>query len=129
MPGERRISWVAEDDRLPEGESTVFGHVTLLLLGDIGVLEILVHPNLRRRGLGRQLVAMAARRAYLEGFSSIGVEAIGDTPSIPFYESLGFEREYVETRSVLNLASVAWPALREMVDAIAAVCRVEHHPA
>ena len=90
MPGERRISWVAEDDRLAEGHSRVFGHVSILLLGDIGVLEVLVHPDLRRRGLGRQLVAVAARRAYLEGFSSIGVEAIGDTPAIAFYESLGF---------------------------------------
>ncbi|MEV4636088.1 GNAT family N-acetyltransferase [Actinoplanes sp. NPDC049548] len=128
MPGERRISWVAEDDRLPEGESTVFGHVTLLLLGDIGVLEVLVHPDLRRRGLGQQLVAVAARRAYLEGFSSIGVEAIGDTPAIAFYESLGFEREYVETRSVLNLSSVDWNALGAMAGSISADYRVEYHP-
>ena len=128
MPGERRISWVAEDDRLPEGESEIFAHVSILLLGDIGVLEILVKPDLRRRGLGRQLVAVAARRAYLEGFSSIGVEAIGGTPAIPFYESLGFEREYVETRSVLTLSGVDWPALTEMAGGIATGYRVEYHP-
>lgn len=128
MPGERRISWVAEDDRLPEGESRVFGHVNLLLLGDIGVLEVLVDPGLRQRGLGRQLVAVAARRAYLEGFSSIGVEAIGDTPAIPFWESLGFEREYVETRSVLGLSTVDWLALGEMARGIGTGYRVEFHP-
>lgn len=128
MPGERRISWIAEDDRLPEGESRVFGHVNLLLLGDIGVLEVLVDPGLRRRGLGRQLVAVAARRAYLEGFSSIGVEAIGDTPAIPFWESLGFEREYVETRSVLTLSTVDWLALGEMARGIGSGYRVEFHP-
>lgn len=128
MPGERRISWVAEDDRLPEGESTVFGHVTLLLLGDIGVLEVLVHPRLRRRGLGRQLVAVAARRAYLEGFSSIGVEAIGDTPAIPFYESLGFEREFVEARSVLTLSGVDWNSLAGMAGSISSDYKVEYHP-
>ncbi|MGA5303546.1 GNAT family N-acetyltransferase [Nucisporomicrobium flavum] len=128
MPGERRISWVAEDDRLPEGTGRVFGHVTLLLLGDIGVLEVLVHPDLRRRGLGQQLVAVAARRAYLEGFSSIGVEAIGDTPAIPFYEALGFEKEYVETRSVLTLSSVDWSALSTMAGGISAGYRVEYHP-
>jgi GNAT superfamily N-acetyltransferase len=128
MPGERRISWVAEDDRLPEGESRVFGHVNLLLLGDIGVLEVLVDPGLRRRGLGRQLVAVAARRAYLEGFSSIGVEAIGDTPAIPFWEALGFEREYVETRSVLSLSTVDWLALGEMARGIGSGYRVEFHP-
>jgi GNAT superfamily N-acetyltransferase len=128
VPGERRICWVAEDDRLPEGESEIFAHISILLLGDIGVLEVMVKPALRRRGLGRQLVAVAARRAYLEGFSSIGVEAIGGTPAIPFYESLGFEREYVETRSVLTLSAVDWPTLREMADGIAPGYRVEYHP-
>jgi GNAT superfamily N-acetyltransferase len=128
MPGERRISWVAEDDRLPEGESEIFAHVSMLLLGDIGVLDLLVRPSLRRRGLGRQLVAVAARRAYLEGFSSIGVEAIGGTPAIAFYEALGFEKEYVETRSVLTLSSVDWPALGEMANGIGSGYRVEYHP-
>ena len=128
MPGERRISWIAEDDRLAEGESRVFAHVSILLLGDIGVLEVLVHPDLRRRGLGRQLVAVAARRAYLEGFSSIGVEVIGATPAIAFYESLGFEREYVETRSVLSLSKVDWESLGTMARGISDGYRVEYHP-
>lgn len=128
MPGERRINWVAEDDRLAEGASSIFAHVSILLLGDIGVLEVLVHPRLRRRGLGRELVAVAARRAYHEGFTAIGVEAIGDTSAIPFYESLGFEREYVETRSVLSLSTVDWPALGEMSRGIGAGYRIEYHP-
>lgn len=128
MPGERRINWVAEDDRLAEGESAIFGHVSILLLGDIGVLEVLVHPRLRRRGLGRQLVTVAARRAYLEGFSSIGVEAIGGTPAIAFYESLGFEQEFVEARSVLTLSSVDWHALGTMAAGISPGYRVEYHP-
>jgi GNAT superfamily N-acetyltransferase len=128
MPGERRISWVAEDDRLAEGESRIFAHVSVLLLGDIGVLEVLVHPELRRRGLGRQLVAHATRRAYLEGFSTIGVEAIGRTPAIAFYESLGFKKEYVETRSVLSLSKVDWDGLSIMARAIGDGYRVEYHP-
>jgi GNAT superfamily N-acetyltransferase len=128
VPGERRISWIAEDDRLPEGESRVFAHVSVLLLGDIGVLELLVHPDLRRRGLGRQLVAVAARRAYLEGFSSIGVEVIGGTPAIDFYEALGFEREFVETRSVLTLSKMDWDALNAMASGIAGGYRIEFHP-
>ncbi|GIF11004.1 ribosomal protein S18 acetylase RimI-like enzyme [Actinoplanes teichomyceticus] len=128
MPGERRISWVVEDDRLPEGESEIYAMVSMLLLGDIGVLEILVKPSLRRRGLGRQLLAVAARRAYLEGFSSIGVEAIGGTPAIGFFEALGFEREYVETRSVLSLDTVDWASLGSMASGISSGYRVEYHP-
>jgi GNAT superfamily N-acetyltransferase len=128
MPGERRISWIVEADDTPDGVGRVFAHVNILLLGDIGVLEVLVHPEVRRRGLGRELVAVAARRAYLEGFSSIGVEAIGDTPAIAFYESLGFEREYVESRSVLALSTVDWMALGEMAGGIGSGYRVEYHP-
>jgi GNAT superfamily N-acetyltransferase len=128
MPGERRINWVAEDDRLAEGDSSIFAHVSVLLLGDIGVLELVVHPRLRRRGLGRELVGMATRRAYLEGFSTIGAEAIGGTAAIPFFESLRFEREYVETRSVLSLSKVDWDALGEMARGIGAGYRIEYHP-
>jgi GNAT superfamily N-acetyltransferase len=128
MPGERRISWIVESDDTPDGVGRIFGHVNILLLGDIGVLEVFVHPELRRRGLGRELVAVAARRAYLEGFSSIGVEAIGDTPAIAFYEALGFEREFVECRSVLALSSVDWLALGEMARGISSGYRIEYHP-
>lgn len=128
MPGERRICWVAEDDRLPDGESRIFGHVSVLLLGDIGVLEVMVHPDVRRRGLGRQLVAHAVRRAYLEGFSTIGVEAVGNTPAIAFFEALGFEREYVETRSVLALSKVDWASLTMMAGGIGDGYRIECHP-
>jgi GNAT superfamily N-acetyltransferase len=128
MPGERRICWVAEDDRLPDGKSHIFGHVSVLLLGDIGVLEVLVHPRLRRRGLGRELVAVAARRVYLEGFSTMGVEAIGNTPAIPFYESLGFEREYAETRSVLTVSKLDWESLSAMARGISPGYRIEFHP-
>jgi GNAT superfamily N-acetyltransferase len=128
MPGERRICWIAEEDADAEGEGTIFGCVSILLLGDIGVLEVLVHPQVRRRGLGRELVAMAARRAYHEGFSSIGVEAIGGTAAIAFFEALGFEREFVETRSVLTLSMVDWLALGEMARGISSGYRVEYHP-
>jgi ribosomal protein S18 acetylase RimI-like enzyme len=128
MPGERRICWIAEEDSDAEGTGTIYGCVSILLLGDIGVLEVFVHPKVRRRGLGSQLVAMAARRAYHEGFSSIGVEVIGGTGAIGFYESLGFEQEFVETRSVLSLSTVDWLALGEMARAIGTDYRVEYHP-
>jgi GNAT superfamily N-acetyltransferase len=128
MPGERRMCWIAEDERGVEAGGRMIGHVNVLLLGDIGVLEVLVHPAMRRRGVGRELVALATRRAYREGFSSIGVEAIGGTAAMAFYESLGFEREYVETRGVLALSTVDWLALGEMARGIGSGYRVEFHP-
>ncbi|MBQ1044816.1 MULTISPECIES: GNAT family N-acetyltransferase [unclassified Micromonospora] len=129
MPGERRISWVAQEDDAPDGTpGAIVGHVHVLLLGGIGVLEVLVHPALRRTGLGRDLVRVAARRVWDEGFQSIGVEVVGDTPAVAFYESLGFTRDYVETRSVLDLRTVDWPALTEMAAEVGAGYRVEFWP-
>ncbi|ODB80235.1 MULTISPECIES: GNAT family N-acetyltransferase [Micromonospora] len=129
MPGERRISWVAQEDDAPDGTpGAIVGHVHVLLLGGIGVLEVLVHPAVRRTGLGRELVRVAARRVWDEGFQSIGVEVVGDTPAVAFYESLGFTRDYVETRSVLDLRTVDWPALTEMSAEVGAGYHVEFWP-
>ena len=129
MPGERRISWVAQEDAGLDGTpGAILGHVHVLLLGGIGVLEVLVHPSIRRSGIGRELVRVAARRVWDEGFQSIGVEVVGDTPAVGFYESLGFTRDYVETRSVLDLRTVDWPALTEMAAEVGAGYRVEFWP-
>ncbi|MGW2622499.1 GNAT family N-acetyltransferase [Micromonospora taraxaci] len=129
MPGERRISWIAQAGPTgPDDPGAVLGQVHVLLLGDIGVLEVLVHPSARRSGLGRDLVLLAARRVYQEGFQSIGVEVVGDTPAVAFYESLGFTREYVETRSVLDLTAVDWAELAEMATGIGAGYHLEFFP-
>jgi GNAT superfamily N-acetyltransferase len=128
MPGERRISWVAEEPSADGATGPLVGHVNVLLLGDIGVVELFVHPKVRRTGLAHQLLAKAVRRTYDEGFSAIGVEVVGGTPAVTFYESLGFDREYVETRSVLKLSTVDWLAVGEMARAIGTGYRVEFFP-
>jgi len=130
MPGERRISWIAQAEPATDDDDPgpILGHVNVLLLGGIGVLEVLVHPTARRTGLGRELIRVAARRVWDEGFQSIGVEVVGDTPAVAFYESLGFTREYVETRSVLDLNAVGWPALAEMATGVSAGYHLEFCP-
>lgn len=128
MPGERRLSWIAEDPNATDPIHRVAGHVSVLLLGDIGVIELFVRPEARRHRLGGRLLAEAARRAYMEGFSSVGVEVVGGTPAVGFYESLGFRCAYAESRSVLQLATVDWQALGDMARGIAAGYRIEYHP-
>jgi GNAT superfamily N-acetyltransferase len=123
MPGERRISWLAEE---PAGR--VMGHANVLLLGDIGVVELLIHPKARRAGLAREMLAQAARKTYHEGFSVIGAEVVGGTPAVTFFESVGFVREYTETRSVLRLNAVDWLSLGEMARGIGAGYRIEFCP-
>jgi GNAT superfamily N-acetyltransferase len=128
MPGERRICWFADGSADATTESRPVGHASILLLGTIGVVEVVAHPSARRQGVGRALVTVAARRAYEEGVSSLGVEAIGGTPAVKFWESLGFRCAYVEMRSILDLATVQWPAVQAMAAAVPAGYRVEYHP-
>lgn len=125
MQGERRTCWVSED---PDQAGRFLGHANLLLLGDIGVVEVMVHPTARHRGLGRSLVGCVARRAYSEGLSSLGVEAVGGTPAVKFWESIGFRCAYVEMRNVLDLSTVDWPKLGEMATALPSGYRLEYHP-
>ncbi|HWH00565.1 MAG TPA: GNAT family N-acetyltransferase [Pilimelia sp.] len=126
MPGERRLTWIALDPAGPGPR--VVGRVSLLLFGDIGVVELVVHPAARRRRLGRRLLAEAARRAHREGFSSIGVEVVAGTPAASFFPAAGFRCAYVETRSVLSLSEVDWLALGEMAQGIGAGYQVQFHP-
>lgn len=127
MPGERRACWLADEDPA-EPAGRLLGHGNLLLVGDIGVLEVVVHPTGRNRGVGRALVGAAARWAYGEGTASIGVEAVGGTPAVKFWESIGFRRAYVEMRGILDLSAVDWQAVGEMATAVPAGYRVEFHP-
>lgn len=128
MPDERRLCWIAEQcsgDAL--AGKPLLGMADILLLGDISVVEVMVHPKARRAGVGHELLGTAVRRAYDEGFSSMGVEVVGGTPAVEFYEAHGFRCAYVETRSVLMLDTVDWLALGEMAGGIGAGYRVEYH--
>lgn len=131
IPGERRVCWLVGADAVPDlpaGTGPAVGHASLLLLGDIGVVDVLVHPAARHRGAGRALLAAAVRRAYSEGLASIGVEAVGGTPATKFWESLGFRCAYVEMRGVLQLAAVDPAAVQAMAAAVPGDYEVEFHP-
>jgi GNAT superfamily N-acetyltransferase len=123
MPGERRTSWLAVED---SGE--ILGHASLLALEDIGVLELSVVPAARRSQVGTALLGSVARRAAEEGFESVGVEVIGGTSSIKFFEEHGFECAFIEMRNLLDLGGVDWLRLGEMAAGIGAGYRIEYHP-
>jgi len=123
MPGERRTSWLAVEE---SGE--IVGHASLLALEDIGVLELSVVPAARRSHVGSALLSSVARRAAEEGFESVGVEVIGGTPSVKFFEAHGFDCAFIEMRNLLDLGGVDWLRLGEMAAGIGAGYRIEYHP-
>jgi GNAT superfamily N-acetyltransferase len=129
MPGERRVCWLAESSPGAVGHGTgVLGEANVLLLGDIGVIEVIVHPKARRSGVGRALLAAAVRQVYTEGFTSMGVEVVGGTSATEFYERFGFRCAYVEIRNVLKLSTVDWMRLAEMSKGVGSGYRIEYYP-
>lgn len=120
MPGERKICWIAEKNEgdLSRGVAAV-GYASILLLGDIGVVECIVHPEMRRAGVGRTLMQAVVSRAHSEGFQAIGVEVPGSTSAVDFVVSLGFTKAFTEVRSVLDLEDVDWYRVGQLADGVA----------
>jgi GNAT superfamily N-acetyltransferase len=128
MPGERKVMWLAEENPGDvERGVPALGQANVLMLGDIGVVDIVVHPKARRAGLGRALLTEVVRLACHEGFSALGVEVPGDTTAIEFYEKFGFERVFTEIRSVLALSTVDWYSLGEVAAGIGAGYRIDFY--
>jgi GNAT superfamily N-acetyltransferase len=120
MPDERRAYWLAE-----ESDGTLLGYGGLLVLSDLGVLELYVRPSARGGGVGKALLRAVADRASQEQLakvaergvmhgSSLGVEVVGGTPAGEFFSRHGFQHVYTETRSILQLSTVDWSHIEEM---------------
>jgi GNAT superfamily N-acetyltransferase len=129
MPGERKIMWLAEEN---EGDAergvTPLGQASVLLLGDIGVIDLMVRPAARRLNVGLTLLTEVVKRAHAEGFTALGVEVPGDTSGIEFYESLGFSRAFTEIRSVLQLNTVDWFTLGDLAAGVGAGYQIQFYP-
>jgi GNAT superfamily N-acetyltransferase len=122
MPDERRLCWLAEDD-----DGALAGYAGLLVLSDLGVLDIYVRPESRSNGTGRALLATVADRAAAEHFSSLGVEVVGGTPAAAFYGRYGFSHVYTEMRSILSLSTVDWDHVAEMAAGLVSGYVVQVH--
>jgi GNAT superfamily N-acetyltransferase len=80
--------WVALAGDTPVG----FAHVEVLEPNAAHLLEIDVHPDHGRRGLGRRLVAEVCRWAEVGGYPAVTLTTFRDVPwNMPFYARLGFE--------------------------------------
>jgi GNAT superfamily N-acetyltransferase len=128
LAGRRRTVWLAQVRSSGRLDGVICGLATLLPCADVGVMDVWVHPALRRRGLGRSLLSVVSQRAYREGIAVIGAETTGGASACFFYESMGFELEQVEARSLLTLDAVNWAAFAARSSHVCAGYRIEYHP-
>ena len=87
MPGERRLTWLAEDD-----DGTMLGYGRLLILSDLGVLELYVTPGGRNRGVGRALLTELATICADRGYARMEWWVLDwNEPAHRFYRGVGAE--------------------------------------
>jgi ribosomal protein S18 acetylase RimI-like enzyme len=88
--------------------NTIVGHLQLTdtaRLREIEIKNMAVDPALRRRGVGRALVAAAAELARKEGRSRLVVSAAAaDVGNLRFYQRLGFRMRSIEREAFLEAA-------------------------
>lgn len=87
------------DDRIPMKVAVAMGERvvgSLYINGGIGVVEgVVVHPDFRRRGVGRRLVQAAMEQLRRDGHRSMELQIDEDREDLrAWYESLGFKRTY-----------------------------------
>lgn len=77
--------------------------------GRVQVLRVRVHPALRRRGLGRQVMSALEGDAAAHGFSEAWLETATNQPeAMAFYEGLGYRQAGTEWRSTWNWSLVSY---------------------
>lgn len=63
-----------------------------------------IHPDVRRKGLGRFLMLLLMERATSEGFQTMGLSCdAGNTRAIALYHSLGWQEEDAELKYAVKL--------------------------
>jgi GNAT superfamily N-acetyltransferase len=104
--GRRTFRWVARDGGTP------VGHLVLGLPDDsnthLGLLDLVVHPEHRRRGTGTALLREAVRATGGDGRRTVLVEAYAGTAGEHFARALGLRAVQNERISLLRLADVDW---------------------
>lgn len=66
--------------------------------------RLAVHPDWRRRGIGRQLVARGESQLDRLGARRIALVAVGSDPrAVPFWKAVGYEAQSDRQRLVKNL--------------------------
>lgn len=102
-----------EDGRVVAGYGLSFPRFDNTHLAQL--FPLVVHPGLRRRGLGSALLGHAVARARAAGRSLLLAEAPAGSTGAAFAAARGWSVGVVEARRVLDLNTAGWDKLARMV--------------
>jgi RimJ/RimL family protein N-acetyltransferase len=109
-PGE---TWAGYDDA-----GTVVAHYRMSLPDlenrDRAVLTLIVHPDARRRGYGREMLRHSARRAAANGRAILEGNSVEDGPGDAFARAAGATLAIEEVRRIQDLRQVAPETVAEL---------------
>lgn len=75
----------------------------IVLPGEFHINKIASHPEVRRQGLGKRLMADALEEARRSGADSAALEVrVSNEPALAFYRSFGFAEAYRRARYYLD---------------------------
>src|SRR5207244_2088662 len=87
LDGAQPLLWEAVEDAEAVGVAYVrLPHEP----GRAGEIDVHVRPDLRRRGTGTRLLAVAAEHLRAAGGTTVVAQVLAGTPAVPFLESHGF---------------------------------------
>lgn len=109
LSGRRRLWFVAEEDGRTVG-------LLIVRLRDLdnrhlGMVDLAVHPDARRRGVGTALLRRAVEVLAADGRRSLLAECDEGTSGDAFCRAYGLRPVQVDQISQLRLADVDWPAV------------------
>ena len=116
-----QLLWVAEQQAVVVGFTLSGVHQEYLHL-----LEVAVHPDWGRQGIGRQLVSQVLEQAGRRGLPGVTLTTFRDLAfNGPFYASLGFVEIPAHQCSAIIADIIARELALGMVERIGMLCKVE----
>lgn len=109
------VSLLAYDGSRPIGRAQLAMDNTANV--DAIEVDLDVHPEFRRQGVGTSLIREAMAVARIRGRTNAVAWGVQSDPASAFWAARGFGEAYVERSSLLQIAAVDWPLMQHWVDA------------
>lgn len=108
VPGYQKYYVLASQDNLPVGVATLFTAGPLAGVYGVGTI-----PSHRRQGIGEQMMAYLAEKAFRDGAETLLLQTEAGSPVRRWYEKLGYRHVFTAQYLILSSPATAANLLNE----------------